>query len=391
MMEPMAPTAEVKTLLAHARWMEALAACLVRQTHEVDDVLQDTWVAVVRRPPDAGRPPRPWLGEVLRNVVRMRSRAFVRRRRHEEAAGREAPTSEEMPLDVLQRARLHQLVVDLVMALDEPYRSTVLSRFFVGCTPSQIAERNQVPAGTVRWRLNEAIRRLRVELDRRHDGDRPRWRALLAPLATPLAGARGAASVAAGATHPFVWATGLLAVLAAGSLWLQWPRRPADRPDRSDLAAKTEQTTSKETDMRLQTNAARAAALMVALPALAATAAAADKPSKPSVEEAVALCTSVFERVWDCREQMADAYVAKATSEERKKLRKLALAEVVKDSADTDKQCAADNIMKDVDSFTSERVQKIRDCGKASSCQAYASCIIPVIREGRPLRGWERR
>ena len=386
----MTPTADVKALLAHARWMEALAACLVRQTHEVDDVLQDAWVAAIRRPPDPERPARPWLGEVLRNVVRMRSRAFARRRRHEEAAGREAPASEEMPLNVLQRARLHQLVVDLVMGLDEPYRSTVLLRFFEGHTPSQIAERHQIPAGTVRWRLNEAVRRLRVELDRRHEGDRPRWRALLTPLAAPLIGPRGAASPypATSGAHPFVWATGLTAVLVAGSLWLLWPDRSADRHTRSDVPA-TDQPNTKENDMRLTNQAARAAALMVALPALAATAA--EKPAKPTTEEAVALCTSVFERVWDCREQMADAYVAKATPEEKKKLRKLALAEVVKDSADIDKKCAADTIMKLVDDYPPERVQKIRDCTKASSCQAYATCIIPAIRENRPLRDWERR
>jgi hypothetical protein len=40
-----------------------------------------------------------------------------------------------------------------------------------------------IPAGTVRWRLAEAINRLRARLDDEHGGDRARWRALLLPIA----------------------------------------------------------------------------------------------------------------------------------------------------------------------------------------------------------------
>src|SRR6185436_19146404 len=46
---------------------------------------------------------------------------------------------------------------------------------------SEIARRQEVPAGTVRWRLKTGLDRVRAELDRRYAA--PRWRGLLVPLA----------------------------------------------------------------------------------------------------------------------------------------------------------------------------------------------------------------
>ncbi len=69
--------------------------------------------------------------------------------------------------ELLAQAHLYRVLVDLVLALDEPYRSTVLARFVEGRSAVDIARTAGVPAGTVRWRLNEALRRLRDGLDAR--------------------------------------------------------------------------------------------------------------------------------------------------------------------------------------------------------------------------------
>src|SRR5213075_1521425 len=89
------------------------------------------------------------------------------------------------PEELLQRHELQQGLARLVAELDEPYRSTILLRFAEGLTPSQIARRLSIPAGTVRWRLKEALARLRSELDRMHKGDRRAWMLLFGPLAVP--------------------------------------------------------------------------------------------------------------------------------------------------------------------------------------------------------------
>jgi RNA polymerase sigma factor (sigma-70 family) len=391
-MERTTAPVSVTALLEQARWMESLAACLLQRQQrrdDADDVVQETWTAAIRHPPDPGRPARPWLAEVMRNVVRMRSRAFVRRQEHERAAGQALDRQESTPQDLVERAQLHRLLVDLVMALDEPYRGTVLLRFFEACTPLEISRRQGVPAGTVRWRLNEALRRLRAALDGAHAGDRERWRALLVPLAGTPAPAPSARGATGAGVHPFVLTAGLLAAGAAGwGLWHLWPARHPVATT-SQLSSDRNSTPSEENKMPKSANVARATALALAIPALVA--AAAEKTAAPlTVEEGMALCTTLFERVYDCREEMADAYVVKASASERKALRRQALAEVVKDGADQN-QCVRESVEKRLKDFPPKRVQEVRDCMQAADCKAFATCIIPVLRRDRKPHDWERR
>lgn len=72
----MAPV-DTSELLAHATWLRRLARSLVREG--ADDLVQDTWVAALRRPPDGERSVRPWLRTVLINVARLRWRGNANR------------------------------------------------------------------------------------------------------------------------------------------------------------------------------------------------------------------------------------------------------------------------------------------------------------------------
>lgn len=85
--------------------------------------------------------------------------------------------------------RLHRVLVDLVLELDEPYRSTIIAHFVEGRTLASMARSLGIPAGTVRKRLWEALSRLRAGLDAR-SGNRKQW----APAV--LAFARGGIQVA---------------------------------------------------------------------------------------------------------------------------------------------------------------------------------------------------
>lgn len=185
-------SADPSELLHHANWLRQLARSLVDEG--ADDLVQETWVAALRRPPRSGTSARPWLRAVLTNAARLRWRGDANRAARERAtaalADRDVPSSAEL----LERHELQQLLARLVGDLDEPFRSTILLRFAEGLTPTQIARRLGVPAGTVRWRLKEALERLRVGLDAAHRGDRRAWVLALAPLALPRPAA--AASVA---------------------------------------------------------------------------------------------------------------------------------------------------------------------------------------------------
>jgi RNA polymerase sigma-70 factor (ECF subfamily) len=70
------------------------------------------------------------------------------------------PTAEELAI-------LHgrsDLICAAVRRLPETYRRTVALRYFLGVSAVEIAASEGVEAGTVRWRLHEALRRLWIML-----------------------------------------------------------------------------------------------------------------------------------------------------------------------------------------------------------------------------------
>jgi RNA polymerase sigma-70 factor (ECF subfamily) len=174
-------------LLQDAAWLRGLARTLARDSDEADDLVQESWIAAWQRQPDTDRPMRAWLTKVVRDLAGMKRRSEHRR------ATREAITDEAQapaaPDELLEQMRLHRRLVDLVLELDEPYRSTIIAHFVEGRTSASIARSLGIPAGTVRKRLWEALSRLRAGLDA-GSGDRSRW----APAV--LAFARGGMHVA---------------------------------------------------------------------------------------------------------------------------------------------------------------------------------------------------
>ncbi|MBI3844178.1 MAG: sigma-70 family RNA polymerase sigma factor [Planctomycetes bacterium] len=172
----------IEELLAHSSWVRALATNLVADAATADDVVQETWLAALKHPPKGGQPVRPWLGRVVRNFAKQWRRG---ERRREAREADTAPTSRAVPSpDVLvERIETQRLLAGLVVALDEPYRTTVILRYDEGLTAAEIAKRQGIPAGTVRWRLKVGLDALRAKLDERHGGDRRAWCALLLPLA----------------------------------------------------------------------------------------------------------------------------------------------------------------------------------------------------------------
>ncbi len=180
-----APTATLDELLAHQGWARRLARRLTADVAEADDLVQETWVAASRRPPASDRPLRPWLAVVLRNLW-INRRAAARRRevRQRRFASDEAAASPEW---LAERVEGQRLLAELVAALEEPYRQTLVLRYFEELSSAAIARRLGVPAGTVRWRLKVALDELRRRLDDRHGGRRAIWTAALVPLSVPLA------------------------------------------------------------------------------------------------------------------------------------------------------------------------------------------------------------
>ncbi len=171
-------------LVADRDAFRRLARSLVRDDAAADDLLQGAALrAIERSPTDAGTPIRSmrgFLARVIRNLGGETRRADSRRLAREQAGSlpEATPSAAELAARHEQRVRLMQAVSEL----PEPYRESILLRFFEELPPRKIAARLGVPVKTIDSRLQRAIALLRQRLDERHGGDRRAWLAALIPL-----------------------------------------------------------------------------------------------------------------------------------------------------------------------------------------------------------------
>src|SRR5450432_692137 len=122
---------DVAGVLAEAEWLTRLARNLTGNAADAADAVQDTFASALRNPPDPERPVRPWLRRVLINIVRMRHRGRVRSDARETAIVGE---TQHTPEQLLERARVERTLTNLVLELEEPYRTTILLRYREGLT-----------------------------------------------------------------------------------------------------------------------------------------------------------------------------------------------------------------------------------------------------------------
>ncbi len=206
-------------LLAHAGWLRQLALGLVRGAADPEDLVQATYLAALRSPPERDLPIRRWLAQVLRNVWKMRVRSTTRRASREtEFAAVEYAEGATSPEALLARFQTQRLLGGLVAELEEPYRSTVLLRYQEGLSSAEIARTQNVPPGTVRWRLMTGLEKLREALDRESKGDRKAWMAMLIPFGKPLKAAalKGASVKLYAAAAAAIALAGSVAVVGLG-------------------------------------------------------------------------------------------------------------------------------------------------------------------------------
>jgi RNA polymerase sigma-70 factor (ECF subfamily) len=202
-------TVDFEHLLAHREWVRAVARSLAYDAATADDLEQETWLEALRAPPGDARNLRGWLGRVLRNRARKRARSGARRATHESRAERSGTSP--ATADVVTEAEAQQRVVQAVLELDEPYRTTILLRFYEGLPPREIAVRMSVPPETVRTRVRRAGARLRESLGGEGFFG---WTAVVIPLIGVVESSATAATAAGGALAVETKKTFVLATLA---------------------------------------------------------------------------------------------------------------------------------------------------------------------------------
>jgi RNA polymerase sigma factor (sigma-70 family) len=177
----MTSTQNPQALLEQTGWIHALARRLVADPHLAADLAQETCVDAIERQPDALRPLRGWLAAVMRNNLAKLRRGEGNRAARERAAGGAEPAPSAH--DVVEKAESHRNVVLAVLALDEPYRSTLLMRFFEQLSYAEIAHRTGATRAGVNSRVTRGLELLRARLETTYGGDRRALHLALIPLA----------------------------------------------------------------------------------------------------------------------------------------------------------------------------------------------------------------
>jgi RNA polymerase sigma-70 factor (ECF subfamily) len=248
---------DTQSLFAQAAWVHRLAHSLVADPNAADDLAQETWLTVLESPPRDGASPRGWLATVLRNLRQESHRGESRRRARERSAAK----SEAQPdtADVIARAAMHRELVEAVMCLREPFRTTILLRFFDEKPPRDIARELAVPVHTVNSRIQRGLAELRGKLDETRSGDRRAWMVALLPLARRGASSSWASSSVIGAAIVNTKSKIAVAVVLAlaGVLGVNYALDSEPEPVRADVevaAASAPEAEPQQTPLALRVN-----------------------------------------------------------------------------------------------------------------------------------------
>lgn len=176
-MDPSALSSDLLT--RHSSFLRALARGLLVDDQLAEDACQEALLATLREPPPEHVNPLAWLATLTRRAALRLRRSGIRREARESTVAR----AEAQPsgIDALAQAELMMRVCEAVVGMPEPYRLTLLARYYEELTPTAIATRDGLSVATVKSRLTRAHALLRERLDRVH-GDREQWRSNLTAL-----------------------------------------------------------------------------------------------------------------------------------------------------------------------------------------------------------------
>ena len=160
-----ADDAAVRQLYAcHAVALRGYVARFCPDGASADDIVQETFIRAWRHLPQLsadGRPLRPWLFRVARNLLIDADRAARSRPATVQAESAEEGSDDTGLNQVLDR----QLVADALKELSPAHRAVLVEVFYGGDSVAKAARHLGIPHGTARSRLHYALQALRARLD----------------------------------------------------------------------------------------------------------------------------------------------------------------------------------------------------------------------------------
>jgi len=149
----------------HNRLLFGLILRILRDRSEAEEVLQEVFVLVWTRAETYNvtlGPPAAWLVRIARNRAIDRLRAnTVRLRAVESAPMPDAPTTPESSAALSEQQRAVRRALDTLPA---DQRVLIEHAYYLGLTQSELAERFELPLGTVKTRVRTGMLALRQQL-----------------------------------------------------------------------------------------------------------------------------------------------------------------------------------------------------------------------------------
>ncbi len=147
----------------HAEALHGYVRRFCQDQAAADDIVQETFIRAWRHLAQLradGRPIRPWLFRVARNLLTDADRAAKSRPVMVAVSSAEDPADDAGLGQVLDR----QLVSDALKHLSPAHRTVLVETFYRGGSTARVARQLGIPHGTARSRLHYALHALREQL-----------------------------------------------------------------------------------------------------------------------------------------------------------------------------------------------------------------------------------
>jgi RNA polymerase sigma-70 factor (ECF subfamily) len=138
---------------------------MVQSPAAAEDLLQDTWVLVMRNLHkfDTAYPLLPWLTQIAVNACR----SYWRKEKPKsllkpaKISERISPSSSDLASDISREVEVKKLAQEALKGLSPRLREIVVLKFYSGLTYEEVAEALKIPIGTAKSRLNFALMKMR--------------------------------------------------------------------------------------------------------------------------------------------------------------------------------------------------------------------------------------
>ncbi len=136
----------------------------LRGSSEVEDLVQKTFMQVYTRIDlyEFPRPFKPWLYRIALNLCR----DYWRSKERQLLILDQDPPSEQKGDSIFVRMQTRNDLVAALHSLEPGYREVLVLRFFQDLKIREIADVLGIPAGTVKWRLFQALRQMKCQLEK---------------------------------------------------------------------------------------------------------------------------------------------------------------------------------------------------------------------------------